>query len=137
MQVVLVFKREILGFGFESNEKDLIQNSSFMRKRLGQWIRKNRIQTLCFVERIEKIEGSYIGFIGFAPREYLKFGNELEADEFGTGKYLKIDYSPLSGGKSKIRTFMKENNIRTDGSKIYVSEKPDFSKGSLYLRIMN
>ncbi|TGK08271.1 hypothetical protein EHO58_06645 [Leptospira selangorensis] len=137
MQIVLVFKKKILGYGFECEEGELVYESILIRDRLDRYLMDNYIQKRSFAEKYESLGKVYKGFIGFLEEDIPVFSRNLEEAEVETGKYLKFgnlscedDLRERFCVNKKIRIYMEENNIRTDWMR--------FSSGkNSYLRIIN
>lgn len=137
MHVVLVFRKKIFGYGFECEEGQLMYESARVRDRLGPYLLDKHLPKKCIAEKYEIFGGTVRGFIGFLEEGFSIFPKDLEEEEIGTGKYLKIgnlsevDYF---GGRfcvnKSVQTFLEKNNIRTD--------RAGFSFGrNSYLRIIN
>ncbi|TGL34749.1 hypothetical protein EHQ52_09650 [Leptospira koniambonensis] len=137
MNIVLVFRRKILGYGFECEEEEINYQSNRIRDRLDRYLLENQIQKKSFAAKCESSGRMFKGFIGFFAEGISYFPEDLEEVEIETGKYLKFWNSPLVDGTilefcadKRIQTYLEENNIRTDWMR--------FSSGrNSYLRVIN
>ncbi|PKA17275.1 hypothetical protein [Leptospira haakeii] len=137
MNIVLVFRRKILGYGFACEEGELSYESNRIRDRLDRYLLENHIPKRCIAEKFENFGKVFKGFIGFFEEDIPGFSKNLEEVEIETGKYLKFgnlssedDLGARFCINKKVQTYLEENNIRTDWMR--------FSSGkNSYLRIIN
>lgn len=137
MNIVLVFRRKILGYGFVCEEGKLSYESNRIRDRLDLFLLENHIQKKCPAAKYESFGRIFKGFIGFFEEDVSFFSGDLEEMEIETGKYLKFGNSSIHAEAGerfcvdkRIQTYLEENNIRTDWMR--------FSSGkNSYLRIIN
>lgn len=137
MNIVLVFRRKIIGYGFTCEEDELSYESNRIRDRLERFLLENHIKRKCLAEKYESSEKIFKGFIGFIEEDDSDFPEEFEEAEIETGKYLKFGNSYLATQTGmqlyvdkRIQTYLEENNIRTDWMM--------FSSGkNSYIRIIN
>ncbi|TGK37657.1 hypothetical protein [Leptospira andrefontaineae] len=137
MNIVLVFRRKIIGYGFTCEEGELSYESNRIRDRLERFLLENHIQRKCLATKYESFGKIFKGFIGFLEEDISTLPRDLEEAEIETGKYLKFgnfsgtdDFGAKFCVNKKVQTYLEENNIRTDWMR--------FSSGkNSYIRIIN
>ncbi|PJZ50911.1 hypothetical protein [Leptospira saintgironsiae] len=137
MNIVLVFRRKILGYGFACEEGEVVNESKLILDRLDRYLVENHIPKKRFTEKYERFGKVLKGFIGFLEEDISFLSGDFEEVEIETGKYLKFGNSSIvvAAGEwfyvdKRIQTYLEENNIRTDWMR--------FSSGkNSYLRIIN
>ncbi|WP_244288473.1 hypothetical protein [Leptospira dzoumogneensis] len=126
-----------MGYGFECEEVKLTHELDRIQDRLDRYLLENHIRKKCFSAKLENSGKIFKGFMGFLSEDISDCPGDLEEVEIETGKYLKFGNLPVSDNitsrlvvDKKVRTFLAENNIRTDWVR--------FSSGkNSYLRIIN
>ncbi len=143
MQVVLVFKQKIYGYKLICTDRDWKNEFRKLENRLYDYIRSNAIQVERIVEKSMSIKNIRQKFLGFVPKEASFSIGDLLEEDIETGKYLRAIYSGNNFGIfetiEKMRKYMGDNNIRSDGLYIlqYSKMDPSIRKKNLYLRIKN